>query len=80
MKERPNTGASPIHFDPDNPDTDALYTTAKVAELFGVTTETVRDWLAKGKLRGIRLETGQYRVRRADLMAFANKTFGLEAS
>lgn len=68
MKDRPE-------FDPDNKD-DKLYTTKDVAELFSVTTETVRDWISAGKLPGTQLPTGQYRVRRADLMVFAKSQYG----
>lgn len=73
MKERPVPS-----FDPDSPD-DKLYTTTQIAELFAVTTETVRDWIKTGKLPGITLGGGQYRVKRKDLVAFANHKYGLSS-
>lgn len=71
MKDRPET------FDPDKPD-DKLYSTKQIAELFSVTTETVRDWIKDGKLVGGDGGGGRYRVRRGDLIAFANHKYGLE--
>ena len=70
MKDRPDT------FDPDRPEDSKLYTTGQVAELFSVTTETVRDWIKDGKLRGTQIGRS-YRVRRKDLIEFANHKFGL---
>lgn len=68
MKERPE-------FNPDNLDDDAMYTTAHVARLFGVTSETVRDWIQSNKLPGVRLPSGQWRVKRRDVIKFANHKF-----
>jgi hypothetical protein len=62
-----------------DPETDTLYTTAKVAELFSVTQETVRDWISDGKLPAIRLRSGHLRVTRRELVAFANHRFGGES-
>lgn len=70
MKDRPES------FDPDRPD-DKLYSTKQIAELFSVTTETVRDWIKDGKLKGA-APGNRYRVRRGDLIAFANHKYGLE--
>lgn len=71
MKDRPET------FDPDRPDENRLYSTTQIAELFSVTTETVRDWIKSGKLKGTADEGGRaYRVRRRDLIEFANKKYG----
>jgi excisionase family DNA binding protein len=72
VKDRPDTTEG---FDPNQPDENTLFTTAKAAELFGVTTETVRDWITTGKLVAVRLPSKQYRIRRKDLMTFANSTY-----
>lgn len=71
MKERP------VPFDPDKPEDNKLYTTLQVAQLFSVTTETVRDWIKDGKLVGV-VVGGRYRVRRRDLISFANHKYGLD--
>ena len=71
MKERPAS------FNPDNPEDNKLYTTIQVAEMFAVTPETVRDWIKEGKLPGIVIGGRSYRVRRRDLIAFANHKYGL---
>ncbi len=39
-----------------------LLTTTKVAQLEGVTTQTIRRWLALGKLKGIRTRGGHFRI------------------
>ena len=74
MKDRPET------FNPDNLDDNKLYSTAQIAELVSVTTETVRDWIKDGKLKGTAPGGRSYRVRRADLIAFANHKYGLDVS
>lgn len=58
-----------------DPDTEKLYKTAEVAELFSVSGETVRDWVKAGKLPGIRLKSGQIRIRRSDLVDFAKEKY-----
>lgn len=59
-------------FDPTQ---DKLYTTAEAAEIFSVKQETVRDWISSGRLEAIRLRSGQLRITRKQLMAFANHKF-----
>lgn len=59
-----------------NPESDKLYTTKDVAEMFAVTSETVRDWIGEGKLPAIRLGSGHLRVKQTDVVAFANHRFG----
>ena len=59
-------------FDPEN---DKLYTTNDIAAMFGVRTETVRDWIASGRLPAIRLRSGHLRVTRKQAIAFANHRF-----
>lgn len=57
-----------------------LYTTKAVAEIFDVTTETVRNWIINGKLIGTQVDGRQYRVTRQDLLDFAKKHFGVNIS
>lgn len=59
-----------------DPSSDKLYTPKEAAELFNVKQDTVRNWMQSGKLPYIRLETGRYRIKRSDLLAFANRRFG----
>lgn len=47
---------------PDDPELTPCYTTFEVAEALRVTPTTVRRWLAKGLLVGIRLPNGEYRI------------------
>ncbi len=39
-----------------------LLTTTKVAQLEGVTTQTIRRWLSQGKLKGVRTRGGHFRI------------------
>jgi excisionase family DNA binding protein len=55
-----------------------LYSTKEVAELFSVTAETVRTWIATGRLKGTQIGGHQYRVTRADLIAFAKSHYGVD--
>lgn len=56
-----------------------LYTTKKIAELFMVTGETVRNWINTGKLKGTKVSgKNQFRVERAELIRFAKSHFNLE--
>lgn len=58
---------------PEDPDF-KFYSTAEVAELFGVTPETVRDWVKAGKLKSHKI--GQrVKIRRDDLIAFGNSKY-----
>ena len=44
-----------------------LYTPAQVAKLLSVKTGTVREWLIKGQLEGVKLPGGDWRVRQEAL-------------
>lgn len=59
----------------NQPNDDTLMTTGEVASIMGVTSETVRDWIAGGRLSAVRLPSGRYRVKRGVLTAFANHSF-----
>ena len=48
---------------------DPLLTASDVAEALGVTDETVRQWAKSGKLRYVRLPSGQRRFQRSDVEA-----------
>lgn len=52
-----------------NADDDAMLLVDEVASKLRVRRETVRDWIARGRLRAVRVVRG-LRVRRADLNAF----------
>lgn len=64
--------SSPI--DPVMDDT-RFYSTAKVARMFGITTETVRDWISVGKLEGVRIN-GMWRIPHAAVVELANSVYG----
>ena len=44
-----------------------LYTLVEVAELLSVNVATVRTWCISGKLRGVKLPGGDWRVRKEAL-------------
>jgi excisionase family DNA binding protein len=50
-----------------------LYTLVEVAELLSVTTATVRTWCTMGKLQGVKLPGGDWRVRKEDLDKMLNQ-------
>lgn len=50
-------------------DKDRLYTPKEVAELFGVDPTTVRDWIRKGKLKGLKIG-GRYKIEGEALLEF----------
>lgn len=59
------------------PPDEQFYSTAKVAELFSVTPETVREWIKNGSLEAIRVNS-YWRVRRSSVLAFANSKYGVK--
>lgn len=51
------------------PQLSPLLTTAEAARKLTVSDETIRRWIADGKLPAITLPSGQYRIRKADVEA-----------
>jgi len=51
---------------------DKLYTVNEVAIVLNVTSNTVRLWLNKGMLKGIKISNG-WRISETDLKAFTNR-------
>lgn len=60
------------------PNIPKLYSTKEIAEIFGVTAETVRSWITTGKLKGTQVGGHQYRVKRDDLVDFAQSHYGVK--
>lgn len=56
-----------------------LLTTAQVAKIFQVSSETIRDWINAGKLPGVKVG-GTWRVRRSDLVEFTRTRYQLESA
>jgi excisionase family DNA binding protein len=54
---------------------DPLLSTAKVAEMFDVKPETIRDWIAEGKISGVKINRS-WRVRRSVALAFGTARYG----
>lgn len=48
----------------------------EVAQIFAVKPYTVRQWIKAGKLEGVKLPGGQWRVRRSTVTEFAQKMYG----
>lgn len=54
-----------------------LYKSSEVAELFGVTIETVRTWLKDGSLKGIKIGNGyNWRISESEVIKLANGKYG----
>ena len=58
---------------------DPYMTVEQVAEFFQVTPYTVRDWLKNNILSGTKLNGRLWRVRKSEVVRFANEKYG-EAS
>jgi len=56
-----------------------FYSTTKVAELFGVTSETVTNWIKRGVLENCIQVAGRWRIPRASVLKLANSKYGPEA-
>ncbi len=69
MKERPNEMII------DDPELEKHYSTPAIAEMFSVTTETVRRWIGEGRLDGIQIN-GHWRVPRRSVVRFAQSRYG----
>lgn len=57
-----------------------FYTTRQIAEIFQVTTETVRNWLREGKLPYFKIggeARPHFRVKHDDLKKFAEERYHL---
>lgn len=52
-------------------------TTPEVAELFGVTPGTIRDWINKGDLFSVKIR-GYNRIYKDEVAKFAKEKFSLE--
>lgn len=55
---------------------DPFMTVPEVAKIFAVKPYTVRHWIKEGKLEGVKLPGGQWRVRRSTITEFAQKMYG----
>lgn len=51
------------------------YPTAYVAEVLGLSAETIRDWIARGVIKAVKIER-QWRVPRSELVRVANDRHG----
>lgn len=60
---------------PPTEEFEKLYTVQKVAELFSVTSETVRNWIKSGRLSAVKIN-GYFRVSNSELKKFANSRYG----
>lgn len=56
-------------------DLDPFMSVPKVAALFDVKPETVRDWLTSGKMEGIKIN-GYWKIRRSEVVRFGNSKYG----
>lgn len=54
-------------------------TVGKAAKEFGVTAATVRNWIAKGYIRAIKLPSGQRRIPETELGRVLRTMFALDA-
>lgn len=56
-------------------DIDPLLSTNKVAALFDVTAETVRDWISQGKIEGVKINN-TWRIRKSEVLRFGQQRHG----
>lgn len=62
------------NFDPAS---DKTHSVAEVAKMLEKTPETVRDWIAAGRLKAFKVGgVGLWRIRHDELIKFANTQFG----
>lgn len=54
---------------------EVYYPTTKVAETFDVTTETVRNWIARGYITGVKVGM-HYRVPQSEVIRIAKERYG----
>lgn len=52
---------------------DRLYSVPELAEHFDRSEATIRTWCASGKLRAIKVEGREWRVRRSDVVAYEER-------
>lgn len=66
-------GAADTLPTPDDP----FVSTAKIAKMFDVTTETVRNWITcePPKMAGVQVN-GRWKVRQSEVTRFANTKYG----
>jgi putative resolvase len=55
---------------------DPLRSVEYIAEVFEVRPYTVREWLNTGKMNGVKLPTGTWRVPNSEIVRFANERHG----
>ncbi len=67
---------APASFeDADGFEKERFLSTNTIAEMFEVTNETIRNWIAEGKLKAFKLGP-IWRVPRSEVVRFANEHFG----
>ena len=54
---------------------DKFLTPKEVADIFGVRTYAVREWLKTGKIKGVKIES-QWRIQKSVVQAYAQKKYG----
>jgi len=60
----------------DDPIIEKQYKVRDVAQIFSVTTETVRNWINNDHLAATKLESGTYRIAESEVRRFANNKYG----
>jgi len=59
---------------------DSFMKVREVAELFDVTSATVREWLKAGDLKGVKIGKGHYwRIKRSSVSDLATRRYGMES-
>jgi excisionase family DNA binding protein len=61
--------------DRDDDDLEKLMPTDQVADLFSVTPETVRNWITRGLIKGVKVN-GYWRIPRSEVVRFAKSKYG----
>ena len=73
MHESQNSTAPPEEVE------DRWHTTKEVGTIFGVSGETIRNWIAAGHLRS-KIIAGRHRIPHSEVKRLANHRFGSDGS
>lgn len=53
-----------------------FYSVQRVAEIFAVGDQAVRNWIKSGKIKAIKVSDKVFRIERAEVLRFANEKYG----
>lgn len=72
----PDSPTAPAGATTQADETEEHYSTARVAEIFAVSQETIRNWINNDKIKARRLPGGHFRIPRSAVIEYGKHTFG----